>query len=700
MDRPEVSNPIVYYSIWRRIDSTITVSSFPLPFSCKQTREFEKDYIPIHQLQDPDVSGINQVREDRNKKVGLEFGNDKQNYKISRLYMNTHARSNISKSIENRAAEDKSVQDLKYKKNIIKSSNTRDNEDFEVVIGYIPAIQDSTYDCVAPTLVDSLEVTGIQWSIFKVCAHTEIPSIFYFSLPDSGYSIDNLAPSTPTGLMFANDEELIWDSCPDEDFQYFSVYYGENSGEYNEEPFTTTIDTFWVDDFQEGYYVVTATDFAGNDSDFSDEVSLGPLAFDISGNIGYFSDDEPIPNVILDLTGDNNYSIITNESGDYLFIDIPGGNYISTPSKADNLGGLSGMDASRIARYAALLYELDCLEMITADVSMNGNISGLDASRVARYVALLITELNPEGIDWVFTPEPISECPDWPPIVYENTREYTPLNSDLTNEDFIGIRLGDVSGNWSPGLQGRLTESPAELTEIDAEVNSTLSIPIVIEEVTAIEGIDISIEFEAEVLKLTELSINEGILHNENYAVETNLTETGKGTMVIYAQKNLVLGPGVVAFIEFDVIGIEGSQTEVFFTKFDVNETEASGGLRVVDFEGNEILTRRLEVNVVQTLPEKFAFYPNYPNPFRASTTIKYDLPEATNVTLQIYNIRGQLVEELVNGIETAGRKKIVWNAEGLANGIYFYKLSTKGGSSSGGKAGNKTFIKKTILLK
>ena len=414
-------------------------------------------------------------------------------------------------------------------------------------------------------------------------------------------------------------------------------------------------------------------------------VHYGPAAiFDISGNIGYFSDDAPVPNAEVNLT-EVDYTATTDEFGEYLFEDIPGGNYVSTPSKDEDLGGLSGMDASRIARYAAGLYSLDCLEMIAGDVSMNGEISGMDASRVARYAVGTITELNDDGIEWVFTPEPIPDCADWPPIVYESTREYSPLNSDLTDEDFIGIRLGDVSGNWSPDSRAILSSESFESTEIEINTNSTLRIPIVIEEATAIEGIDISIAFNKEVLHLSGLTLG-GILTENDYAVESNLKD---GKIVIYAQKELVSGAGVFAFIDFDVIGEVGSSSDIYLTKFDVNETEASGGFNVVDSE-NETVTRRLQIDVGQTLLEKFALYTNNPNPFSTRTLIQYDLPKDTHVNIQVYNVKGQLVEELVNGIESAGRKQIEWDTKDSSSGIYFYRLSTE----------DKTIIKKMVLMR
>jgi len=109
------------------------------------------------------------------------------------------------------------------------------------------------------------------------------------------------------------------------------------------------------------------------------------------------------------------------------------------------LGGLSSMDASRIARYGVGLYDFNCYEIITADVTLNGYVSPMDASRVARYGVGLIDSLNDDGLDWVFVADSIESCANWPSIVYESTKEYTPLNSDLYDEDFIGIRLGDVT---------------------------------------------------------------------------------------------------------------------------------------------------------------------------------------------------------------------------------------------------------------
>ncbi len=76
-------------------------------------------------------------------------------------------------------------------------------------------------------------------------------------------------------------------------------------------------------------------------------------------------------------------------------------------------------------------------------------------------------------------------------------------------------------------------------------------------------------------------------------------------------------------------------------------------------------------------LPKKFALYPAYPNPFNPNTTIQFDLPKQSLVTLKVYNILGEDVATLFEKQMNAGRHKYVWNANNLASGIYFYRLYT-----------------------
>lgn len=82
-------------------------------------------------------------------------------------------------------------------------------------------------------------------------------------------------------------------------------------------------------------------------------------------------------------------------------------------------------------------------------------------------------------------------------------------------------------------------------------------------------------------------------------------------------------------------------------------------------------------------IPEEFALYQNYPNPFNPSTTIRYTLAVQSRVRLTVYNILGQEIATLVDGIQPAGGKEVRWNASSGASGVYFYRLSAAGTGSA-----------------
>jgi photosystem II stability/assembly factor-like uncharacterized protein len=85
-------------------------------------------------------------------------------------------------------------------------------------------------------------------------------------------------------------------------------------------------------------------------------------------------------------------------------------------------------------------------------------------------------------------------------------------------------------------------------------------------------------------------------------------------------------------------------------------------------------ITTSISTRIGQLTPRSFSLHQNFPNPFNPSTTIEYELPNDSRVMLEIYNIRGQRVVELVNDEVNAGYREVVWNAT-VASGIYFYRL-------------------------
>lgn len=110
--------------------------------------------------------------------------------------------------------------------------------------------------------------------------------------------------------------------------------------------------------------------------------------------------------------------------------------------------------------------------------------------------------------------------------------------------------------------------------------------------------------------------------------------------------------------------------------------------LKMVDNDGKYDYSKEVNINVAT--PLKYELMQNYPNPFNPVTTIKFALPEASKVSLKVFNIMGEEVAELINEERSAGFHQVELDANKLSSGIYFYEIN----------AGKFRNIKKMILLK
>jgi hypothetical protein len=114
-----------------------------------------------------------------------------------------------------------------------------------------------------------------------------------------------------------------------------------------------------------------------------------------------------------------------------------------------------------------------------------------------------------------------------------------------------------------------------------------------------------------------------------------------------------------------------------------------------VTLDGNTISSQTAVTAIVNPpLIQKFELSQNYPNPFNPSTTIRYSIEKAARVSLRVYNLLGQEVASLVNGIQEAGNYEVMFNSIqgqfGLSSGVYLYRL----------EAGNFVSMKKLVLEK
>ena len=97
-----------------------------------------------------------------------------------------------------------------------------------------------------------------------------------------------------------------------------------------------------------------------------------------------------------------------------------------------------------------------------------------------------------------------------------------------------------------------------------------------------------------------------------------------------------------------------------------------------------------VNVESEKMLPEQFVLYQSYPNPFNPTTTIRFELPSRTKLSVKVYDILGREVITLADEIREAGTHHVHFDAGGLASGVYFYRL----------QAGSFIETKKMMLLK
>jgi hypothetical protein len=105
----------------------------------------------------------------------------------------------------------------------------------------------------------------------------------------------------------------------------------------------------------------------------------------------------------------------------------------------------------------------------------------------------------------------------------------------------------------------------------------------------------------------------------------------------------------------------------------------------------------QLVVQQKEPLPVSYSLDQNFPNPFNPLTTIRYALAADSWVTISIFNILGQQIATIADGIEQAGRKEIAWAPDGFASGTYFIRFHA---SQIKNPALTRTLVRKVLFLK
>jgi hypothetical protein len=194
-----------------------------------------------------------------------------------------------------------------------------------------------------------------------------------------------------------------------------------------------------------------------------------------------------------------------------------------------------------------------------------------------------------------------------------------------------------------------------------------------------VKGMDIRVEYDGEAIELVEVAEGE-LIESSGGSVFFKAGEEERGVEILA----VALGTGAT-FSE------SGEVARLRLRAIKEGEVELRIGEVKIRGCGNEKLECGVQeaqlLRVGRTLPKSYALHQNYPNPFTAGTDIRYQLPEGARVSLKVYDAAGKLVRTLVDETQEAGYYRVYWDRKdemgtAVAAGVYFYRLTTKGGRS------------------
>jgi hypothetical protein len=212
------------------------------------------------------------------------------------------------------------------------------------------------------------------------------------------------------------------------------------------------------------------------------------------------------------------------------------------------------------------------------------------------------------------------------------------------------------------------------------------------------DGIPLSV---ADLVYLIRVIVGDAFAYSKLSPVEAKLTYNGNGVISIDGDIQVAAAlvvvegetaPNLMADNMFMDSYYDGVNTRIL-VRSPLEKLESFTG-EFLQVDGQVISTELADIEgnpiVAKLVPTDFGLSQNYPNPFNPTTTIEFALPFATDYTLTIYNITGQVVE-VFSGSADAGYHQVVWDAgANVASGVYFYKLN----------AGDFNDTKKMVLLK
>jgi hypothetical protein len=318
-------------------------------------------------------------------------------------------------------------------------------------------------------------------------------------------------------------------------------------------------------------------------------------------------------------------------------------------------GSITAFDAALILKYLVCYETLSCCyfyncgydvypQRIAADVNCTNVITAYDASLILQYIVGLL---------------PAFPCPD--PWVWINQECDWCTMSCPGYFDIIGIYKGDVSGFCYRSPGDALTATSKIKVGIPQHGDGFVDVPVIVEGAEDVFAVEFDIQYN----------------HSAFTYESVRTAGLATGFLSSYAEKDGVLKVAMAGTEGFDG---KGRVAVVRFTKNNGPVPVASTRVRISRALLNE-QAPVIEGAVYDAEIVGFALGPVSPNPTSQGTVISFTAPKAANVSLDIYNVNGQLVRTVHEGQVESGTHRIAWdgndsNGARVARGVYFCRMA------------------------
>jgi hypothetical protein len=304
-----------------------------------------------------------------------------------------------------------------------------------------------------------------------------------------------------------------------------------------------------------------------------------------------------------------------------------------------------------------------------ADSNDDGKVSAIDLIELRKLILGKIDQL-PSSNSWRF---------------YEKETNKTAYHIDQMleqmNIDFVGVKIGDVNGSTNPALKSGRSNKALNLMTTRSLVDDMITIRASDDYETS--GFQFTLEFDVSKLQISSVLPGIGFdVSQENF----NLDHQKAGWITISWNArdgellNLEKGQELFSF-KVNAGNDQLDLSEIMTISSKITPAEAY-------VENDEVANVSLQFEA-STIEEAFTLDQNRPNPWKHSTVIGFNLPEATHANLSIFDVNGRLIKQY-NAFSTKGYNEWQVNSADVpATGVYYYKLETNG----------QTAIRKMVLM-